>query len=296
MVINKSIGERTFDTFNVAFMALLMVVTVYPVLYVIFASVSDPVMLQGHTGLLFGPLGEMNIEGYKIAFRDPRILVGYKNTFIYVLFGTSLNIFMTSLGAYVLSRNQFVLRKFMTLMIIITMFFQGGMIPMFVLLRTFGLLNTRASIILPVAINAYNLIIMRTFFYNIPKSLEEAATIDGATDFQIFWRVILPLSKPVIAVMVLYYGVFHWNSWFSANIYLSRAKELHPLQLVLRNMIVANSVDSKAASGQQMIEESLYKDLLQYCVIVMATLPILSIYPFLQKYFVKGVMMGAVKQ
>lgn len=295
MVHKRNISERIFDICNFIFMGILVVVTIYPLLYVIFASISDPKLLLAADGLLLRPLGKITFKGYEITFKNPNILTGYKNTVFYVVIGTSLNVFMTALGAYVLSRKQFMIRKLVMKLIVVTMFFNGGIIPMFFIIQKLHLYDTRWSIILPTAISAYNLIIMRTFFYNIPQSLEEAAIIDGANDWQVFRRVIIPLSKPVFAVMVLYYGVSHWNSWFSASIYL-RDRDTFPLQLFLREILITSSTQSQASDMTQMMEESLYKELIQYCTIAVSTIPILCVYPFLQKYFVKGVMIGAVKE
>jgi putative aldouronate transport system permease protein len=294
MAIKKTPGETTFDMFNYLIMLLLMCITIYPILHIVFASFSDPRLLLSHEGLLFGPLGQPSWKGYEITFNNPSLLIGYRNTLFYVVIGTSINLFLTCMGAYVMSRRHFAIRKIMTILITVTMFFSGGMIPMFIIIRTLRLYDTIWALLLPSAISVYNMIIMRTFFYNIPVSLEEAALMDGAGDFTIFWRVVLPLSKPVIAVMLLYYGVARWNAWFDAMIYL-RDRDLIPLQLVLREILMLGSIESTAMGTQQMMEESLYKELVQYCTMVVSTVPVLCAYPFLQKYFVKGVMLGAVK-
>lgn len=293
--IKMSKGEIVFDVINIIFMCLLVIITVYPLLYVLFASFSEPKQLLSHEGLILWPLGKPTVKGYEITLNNPNILIGYRNTLFYVVVGTFLQVFMTSLCAYVLSRRTFMLRKFMTKAIIVTMFFHGGMIPMFFVIKGLHMYDTPWSIILPIAINAYNMIIMRTFFFNIPTSLEEAAYLDGATDFQVFMKVVLPLSKPVIAVMVLYYGVSNWNSWFDAMIYL-RNRDIFPLQLFLREILITNNSSTQAADTTEMMEESLFRELVQYCTIIVSTVPILCIYPFLQKYFVKGVMIGAVKE
>ena len=295
MLHKKSIGDKVFDTFNYIFMTLLVVITVYPLLYVLFASISNPTKFLAHSGLLLYPLGPITLKGYAITFNNPNIVSGFQNTLIYVFVGVGLSLVLTSFGAYVLSRQHFYMKKFMMIMIVITMFFNGGMIPMFFLIKKLGIYDTRWSIILPVAIEAFNLIIMRTFFSAIPASLEESAILDGASDFKVFTNIIIPLSKPVIAVMVLYYGVANWNSYFNAMIYL-KSRDLYPLQLILREILILNqNTTSAAAATEQMMEESLFRELVQYCAIVVSTFPILCIYPFLQKYFVKGVMIGAIK-
>lgn len=295
MIVKKKLIHRVFDACNYLFMAFLIVITLYPVLYVVFASLSDPKLLMGHTGLLFRPLGQMTLQGYKLAFSNPNVLIGYRNTIFYVVVGTMINLIMTSLGAYCVTRRHFKLKKPMLIMVTITMFFSGGMIPMFTLIKSMGLYNTVWAILIPGAISSWNLILMKTFFQGIPDAMEESAMIDGANDWHIFIKIILPLSKPIIAVMVLYYGVGRWNSWFDAMIYL-RDRTMFPLQLFLREMLMMNaSASGQAPTVDLMVAQSYYKELLQYCVILIATLPILCIYPFLQKYFVKGVMVGAIK-
>jgi putative aldouronate transport system permease protein len=292
--MKRSRGEVVFDGMNTVLMVMLMLFTVYPLLYVLFASLSDPRELLKFQGLILWPLGKPTLQGYEMVFRNPNILSGYRNTLFYVTVGTSLNLLLTAFAAFVLTRKDFAIKKIMMIGIVVTMFFDGGLVPKFFVVRGLGMYNTVWALIFPVALNTYNMIIMRTFFQNIPDSLEEAATMEGANDFQLFAKIIIPLSKPVIAVMVLYYGVFHWNSWFNASIFL-RDRNLYPLQLILREILIANETDNMLDSAQEMFEESLYRELIKYCTIVVATLPILSIYPFLQKYFVKGVMIGALK-
>lgn len=233
---------------------------------------------------------------YNMVFKNPNILTGYKNTLIVLIAGTSINLLITSFGAYVLSRKNFAIRKAMMIGIIFTMYFSGGLIPSYLLTyNTLGLGNNLLALILPGAISTWNLIVMRTSFMSIPDSLEESATIDGANDFIILFRIILPVSLPVVAVMILFYGVGHWNSWFSAMVYL-RDRELYPLQLILREILILSSTDSMmidmvgAGEDREALGESI-----KYATIIVATLPILFVYPFLQKYFVKGVMVGALK-
>ncbi|WNQ09055.1 carbohydrate ABC transporter permease [Paenibacillus aurantius] len=288
----RSWGEHLFDGFNVLFMVLLSIVTIYPFVYVLFASLSDPTWVVQMRGLIWFPKG-LNFEAYKLVFANPAILTGYGNTLIYVVLGTALNLLMTSLGAYALSRQTVMWKNPVMFMIVFTMFFTGGLIPTYLLIENLGLLDSRMALILPTAMSAYNLIIMRTAFAGVPVSLEESAKLDGANDFTILFRVVLPLSMPVVAVMILFYGVGHWNSWFNAMIYL-RDRELYPLQLILREILITNSTDSMmtgVGGGDKMpIGETI-----KYATIIVATIPILCLYPFLQKYFVKGVMIGAIK-
>lgn len=291
--VKRDLGELIFDYGNILFMFGLIAATLYPMLYILFASFSDPTLLSQHRGLLGGPLG-FSTTAYQRVFENPNILTGYRNTIIYVTSGTLINMIMTTLGAYVLSRRNVLWREPIMFLIVFTMFFSGGLIPTFLLVgRALGWMNSPLALIIPGAIQTYNLIIMRTAFEAVPYELEEAARIDGANDFQILWRVYIPMVRPVLAVMVLFYAVAHWNSFFPAMIYL-RNRELYPLQLILREILVQNSVQSmttSVSSGDvEMIAETI-----KYATIVVATIPILLIYPFLQRYFVKGVLVGAVK-
>lgn len=294
MKIKKGIGEKLFDIFNVMILLVLCVITLYPILYVLFASLSDSNLLMKNTDLLWKPVG-FSIEAYKAVFIDSRIWQGYFNTVYYVVVGTTINIFMTLLAAYTLSRKKVYFAKYIMRMIMITMFFNGGLIPTYLLIQSLHLGNTRWALLLPGAISVYNFIIMRTSFASIPQSLEEAARIDGANDFIIMLRVILPLSIPIIMVMVLYYGVAHWNSWFGAMIYLNRRKDLQPLQLYLREILVQNDTSNMMAGGNSDMDRNAIAATIKYATIMVATVPILMVYPFIQKYFVKGVMVGAVK-
>lgn len=284
---------KVFDVFNVLLMCTLILITFYPMYHVAVASFSDPVLLKSHTGPLLKILGNPTLEGYRKTLSNRSLLIGFKNTMFYVIVGTTLQVSMTSLGAYVLTRKNFMPRKIVMKMIVITMFFSGGLIPLFFVIRDTHIYNTIWVSSIPYAISAYNLIIMKSFFESIPDSLEEAAVIDGANDFTVFLRIIIPLSKPVIAVMILYYGVSQWNSWYPAAMF-TRDRTLYPLQMILREILIENKV-SAADSMIMEVEDSLTSELVQYCTILVSTVPILVIYPFLQKYFEKGVMIGSVK-
>jgi putative aldouronate transport system permease protein len=295
MKIRKSVPEFFFDLFNVTVMGLLSLLFVYPLLYVVFASFSEPAELIKHSGLLLYPLG-FSISGYRMVFSTPHVLSGYLNTAFYVIAGVAVNMLMSSLGAYVLSRKQLYIRRSLTLGIVFTMYFSGGLIPFFLVVRGLGLYNSRLALILPVAINTWNMIIIRTAFSQIPASLEEAARIDGANDFTILFKVIIPVAKSTIAVMVLFYAVQHWNAWFNAMIFL-RDRGKYPLQLFLREVLLSgslNNVNTTALSDD--FENALTLNLIKYCTIVISTAPILCVYPFLQKYFAKGVLIGSVKE
>ena len=287
---SRKIGGKVFDVFNYALLALVAFVTLYPFLYVIFASLSDPVQLMGNSAPLWKPLG-FSLAAYKKVFSNSSIYIGYANTIFYVVVGTTVNIIMTCIAAYVLSRKQFMLRRFFTLMFIFTMYFNGGLIPNYLLIKGLHLIDNRLALILPGAISTFNLMIMITGFEGIPKSLEESARIDVAGDWTILFRIIMPLAKPTIMVILLYYAVGHWNAWFNAMIYIRDASK-RPLQLFLRDILTRNQMG--AMTGQTDIED--VGQTIKYATILVSTAPILCIYPFIQKYFVQGVMIGAVKE
>ena len=293
MFHKRSLGESIFSVVNTCFMLLLCFVTLYPFLYVLFASLSDPAEIARFRGMLFFPTG-FNLDAYKAVMDNPMILTGYRNTLFYVAGGTIINLIMTTLGAYALSRRNVYFNNSIMLIIVITMVFNGGLIPTFLLVNSLGMLDTPWALLLPGAISSFNLIIMRTAFQAVPVSLEESARIDGANDWIIMSRIIVPLSMPVIAVMVLWYAVGHWNSYFSALIYL-RDRELFPLQLVLRDILISNSTDSMT-TGAAATDRLDIGITIKYATIIISTLPILCLYPFLQKYFVHGVLIGALKE
>ncbi|WP_240420962.1 carbohydrate ABC transporter permease [Paenibacillus periandrae] len=271
---------------------LLMIIALYPMLYVAFASISDAGQLIAHKGLLFKPLG-FSIEAYKNVFKNPGILIGYRNTLFILVMGVILNLLMTAMGAYVLSRKNVMWNKVFIIIIVFTMFFNGGLIPLYLTVKNVGLINSLWATIIPFAISTFNLIIMRTAFMSVPDSLEESAKIDGANHFTILFKIIIPLSMPVIAVMILYYAVEKWNGWFYASVFL-KDRELFPLQLTLREILLANQTDSMSA-GASAGDQFQIGETIKYATIMVATIPILCVYPFVQKYFVKGVMVGALK-
>lgn len=285
---------KLFHIVNGIIMTLLIIITLYPLYYVLVASFSDPILLKSHTGPLFWILGEPTLGGYEKTLDNRSLLNGFKVTMFYLLVGTTVQVVLTSMAAYVVSRKNFLLRGFVMKMFVFTMFFSGGLIPLFFVVRDTHVYNTVMVSFIPYAVSAYNMIIMKTFFESIPGSLEEAAIIDGANDFTIFSKIIMPLSKPVIAVMILYYGVGQWNSWFPAAMF-TRDRNLYPLQMILREILI-NNEQQTAESVFDMLEDTFTQELVKYCTIVVSTIPILVVYPFLQKYFEKGVMIGAVKE
>ncbi len=287
-----SIGEKVFKFFNTLFMLFMIFVCLYPMIYVLFASLSDSNLLMAHSGMLLKPL-RANLESYRAVMKNRLIFSGYRNTIFILVVGVCINLLMTSLGAYFLSRKNVMLKGFVMGMITVTMFFSGGIIPTFLTVKRLGLLNSLWSLIIPSAISTFNLIILRTSFMSIPASLEEAAHIDGAGHIRVLFQIVLPLSKSIIAVMILYYGVAYWNGWFNAAIYIND-KSLYPLQLVLKEILHANDT-SAMTQGMGFTDGISIAETVKYAVIVVSTLPILCIYPFLQKYFDKGVMIGALK-
>ncbi len=292
VVYKKTAADYIFVTLNTLLMIFLMVITVYPFLYVLFASLSDPNAFISHSGTLLYPL-DFSWDSYKAVLNNPNIFTGYRNTIFIVVVGTAVNLFMTCLGAYFLSRTGPMLKKPIMILIAVTMFVDGGLIPNYLLVRNLGMYDTLWALIIPGAISTYNMIIMRTMFQSIPAGLEESARIDGAGEWTILFKLILPLSIPTIAVLGLFSAVGHWNSWFSANIYL-RTKTKFPLQLILRDIIIKSEVDDMtmgAAFGNSYAMSFTIK----YATVIVATVPILVLYPWIQKYFVKGVMIGSLK-
>lgn len=292
MKIRRTNGEIIFSVVNTVFMVVMAFVTLYPLWHVLMASISIPTRIMAHRGLLFAPLG-LSDEAYVQVFKHPLLVRSYLNTVFYVVVGTAVNMIMTFHGAYVLSRRNVYFKKHIMIMITITMFVSGGLVPNYLLVSDLGMLNTPWAILLPGAIGTYNMVMMRTYFQGIPYELEESARIDGATDIRILYQIILPVSTPIIAVIALYYGVGHWNSWFNAMIYLTD-RNLFPIQLVLREILIQGSMDAledtAINSSWKAVEETL-----KYATIIVATVPILCVYPFLQKYFDKGVLVGALK-
>ena len=273
-------------------MLLIAFIMAYPLLYVILASFSDPYSLMGHTGLLLKPLG-FSVQSYIMMSKNEMILLGYINTLIIVFVGTTVNLFLTALGAYFLSLKGPMLKRPITLMIVITMYFSGGMIPFYFTVTDLGIDNSYLALILPTAINTFNLIVMRTAFEAVPNEMRESAYIDGAGDWRVLFQFILPLSKATVAVVLLYYMVSHWNAWFNAVLFIND-RELYPLQLVLREILIQSDTSSMQA-GTISDDQFAVSQTIKYAVTVVATVPILCIYPFVQKYFEKGVMLGGVK-
>jgi putative aldouronate transport system permease protein len=295
--MKKSAGDKIFEVSIMLVLLVIVLLCIFPLLHVFFASFSSPIEITRNKGLILWFKGSPTIQGYKLVFSTPTIIIGYTNTLFYVIVGTCINVFMTTIGAYVLSRKDFIWGKYIMIMVVVTMFFNGGLIPTYLLVKNLNMVNTRWAIIIPRAILVWNLIIMRTSFLNIPDSMVEVAYMEGANDFFILSKVIIPLSKTIMAVMFLFYAVDHWNSWFPAMIYL-RKRNMYPLQIFLREILIDNSTSemtNQQTTGVELSDLDFYRPLVKYTTIVIATVPILMLYPFLQKHFVKGVMIGSLK-
>ncbi len=287
-------GDRLFDIVNILILTGTLLLVLYPLYFILIASISNPNNVYNGEVILI-PKG-ITFEGYFRIFNDEGILTGYRNSIFYTFTGTLINLLITIPAAYALSRKDLDGRKTFMLFLIFTMYFNGGLIPTYLLVRKLGLINKIWAMVLPNALAVWNLIIARSFFENqLPGELREASVMDGCTDFKYFMKIVLPLSKALIAVMALFYGVNHWNAYFNALIYL-REQSRFPLQLILRNILIQNDAraemmtDISAISEQQRIA-----DLIKYGVIIVASIPMLIMYPLLQKYFVKGVMIGSIK-
>jgi multiple sugar transport system permease protein/putative aldouronate transport system permease protein len=292
--MKESGGDRLFNVANTLLLTLVLIVVAYPLIYVVSASFSSTYAVMSGKVWLW-PV-EPSLEGYKAIFKNNNVLTGFGNTFLYTAAGTLLNVFMTILAAYPLSRRDFRGRAGFMLLLVFTMMFNGGLIPTYLLVKELSMLDTVWSLIVPTALSVWNVIIMRTYFQtSIPHELLEAAQLDGCNDFRFLLRIALPLSGPILAVIALFYGVGHWNQYFNAMIYLKNP-DLYPLQLVLRDILIQNEVniemlgDAKTAAARQGLRE-----LLKYSLIVVTSVPLLIVYPFVQKFFVKGVMIGSIK-
>ena len=287
--------DRTFNIINTTVVTVFFFAVAYPLVYVISASFSSSVaVIQGKVWLW--PVG-FNLEGYKAVFRHEMILSGYANSLFYMTAGTAVNVVLTLMAAYALSRKDLVDRNLFMVLFVFTMMFNGGVIPTYLLVRSLGLIDTRAAMILPLAIGAWHVIIARTFFAStIPQELLEASRMDGCSDLRFLWSVVLPLSGPIIAVITLFYAVQHWNQFFQALLYL-RDQTKYPLQLILRDILVENAMEADVTGldVESMVEKQQRRELIKFSLIVVASAPLLILYPFLQRYFVQGIMVGSIK-
>lgn len=286
------VGSFVFDCVNTVILLLLALIALYPCWYVLMASVSDPAKLHQGSAFLVLPR-DFGIYSYKSVMENAALWIGYRNTFLYVTLGTLFSVMLTVSAAFCATRRDLPGKNTIMMLILFTMYFSGGMIPTYMVVRGVGILNTPLAMILPNAINTYNLIITMSYFRTIPDSLEEAASIDGAGPLRIFMQILIPLAKPIIAVIGLYYAVATWNDYFNAMIYITNPK-YKPLQVVLRQILMqegGTAATANASGG----EAAAYAENIRYATIVVSTVPILCVYPFIQKFFIKGVMIGAVK-
>ena len=297
MVGKVARSDKVFDIANVVIVTMVLFTVTYPLIYVMSASVSDPRLVNlGKIRLL--PRG-FNVEGYKRILEYSPVWIGYRNSVFYVVLGTSINLFVTLTCAYALSRKDFYGRNLFTALFVLTMFFSGGLIPRFLVVRSLGILDTVWAMVLPSAVAMWNIVVTRTYLQRvIPFELQEAAVMDGCSNTRLFVSVILPLSVPIIAVMALFYGVGHWNAYFNALIYLSDRK-LYPLQLFLREILVLDQYADILEMDEDEMAQWLWlqemRDSMKYGLVIVSSVPVMLAYPFLQKYFVKGIMLGSLK-
>lgn len=293
--MRMSRGQKAFNVFNIAFMVLLMIVTLYPFYYVICASFSSSTYLQVHRGFLITPV-KATLGAYKKTFNHALILSGFANIFKIMIVALPINLLVTIVAAYFMSQRGMMFKGPIVFLMMFTMFFGGGLIPSYLNIKQLGLYNTLWALILPGCLSIYNAIIMKTAMEAVPESLSESAYIDGANDLVVLFRILVPLIIPTLAVILLYYGVGHWNSWFPATVYLEDNTKL-PIQAVLRSIVIENETllggATEVVEGEAYAND--YTETIKYAVIVISTIPILCVYPFLQRFFVKGVMIGAVK-
>lgn len=293
----KSWDDKVFDGIVIAICVLVFLVVAYPLYYIIICSFSDPNAVNMGEVIYF-PVG-FTLEGYQTILNYPPIWIGYRNTIFYALIGTAFNLALTLPCAYALSRPDFRGRNFIMMLFTFTMFFNGGTIPTYLVMRDLSLLDTVWAMILPGAVNVMNLIIARTYFASsVPYEIQEAAMIDGCSNFRLFWRIVVPLSMPMIAVIMLYYLVTHWNVYFRALLYMSSPSK-YPLQLYLRNILLLDQMldlmEGDAEAIEAMTRRLQMRASIKYGIVVVSSMPVLILYPLLQKYFAKGVMVGAVK-
>ncbi|SMF65197.1 carbohydrate ABC transporter membrane protein 2, CUT1 family (TC 3.A.1.1.-) [Paenibacillus uliginis N3/975] len=293
-MFNQSKSEKWFDWSVHIILILICVAVLYPLVFVLMASISSPdAVMRGEVWLW---PKELTLVGYSKIFQNNEILVGYGNTIVYTVVGTAINLVMSIAAAYPLSRKDFYGRNVIAALMVFTMFFSGGMVPTYLLVKSLGMLNSMWALIIPGAVSVYNILIMRTFFQNgIPYEVQEAAAIDGSSNMSTLIRIVLPLSMPIIAVMILFYSVGHWNAYFSALIYLTD-RDKYPLQLFLREILIQGQMQEMLGIGDDTQSRIVMEgEAIKYAAVMVANLPVLCLYPFLQKYFVKGVMIGAVK-
>lgn len=291
----RTTGEKVFAVFNTIFLIILSFIFIIPVWHVFMASISDPDILQANSGLALVPWGKATLGGYKFVLSNPNVIRYYGNTLVYVVGATAFSMLITILAAYGLSRKDLYFRKPILFMLTFTMIFSGGLIPTYMVVRGCNLIDTMWAMIIPGTVSVYNIIVMRTSFSTIPDGLIEAAKIDGAGHVRILLQVVLPVSKAVLAVIVMFYAIRNWNAWFNASIYLQKRRDLFPLQLYLREIILQTSNNSLVVENSDPAAIDRFRPLVKYTTIMISIIPMLVVYPFVQKYFVSGVMIGSIK-
>ena len=291
--IRDSFSDRVFMFFVYLFLVLVLLVVLYPVIYIVSASFSDPNAVTAGKVWLY-PV-DFSLRGYQVTFQNPQIVTGYLNSLFYTVVGTFISVVLTVFVAYPLSRRDLYGSNFLMFLVTFTLIFSGGLIPTYLVVKQLGMIDTRWALLIPQAVAAFQVIIARTFFRaTIPEELVEAAELDGCNDLQFLWAVVLPLSKPIIAVLALMYAVSQWNGYFDALIYL-KSSDLQPLQIVLRNILILNTTASGSMDAAAMAQRRQLADLLKYCLVVVGSVPVLLIYPFVQRYFVRGILIGSIK-
>jgi putative aldouronate transport system permease protein len=291
--IRDSFGDRVFIFFVYLFLVVVLLAVLYPMIYIVSASFSDPLAVTAGEVWLF-PVN-FSLRGYEVTFQNPQIVTGYLNSLFYTVVGTFISVVLTVFVAYPLSRRDLYGSNVLMFLITFTLIFSGGLIPTYLVVKDLGMIDTRWALLIPQAVAAFQVIIARTFFRSaIPDELVEAAELDGCNDLQFIWSVVLPLSKPIIAVLALMYAVAQWNGYFDALIYL-KSSDLQPLQLVLRNILILNTTSGGSMDAAAMAQRRQLADLLKYCLVVVGSVPVLMLYPFVQRYFVKGMLIGSIK-
>jgi len=285
--------DRVIGLLNGIVLTCILIAVLYPLLFVVSASISNPILVIRGEVLLWPK--EITFQAYERVFRNEAVWIGFRNTLLYAFTGTLINVALTVMGSFPLSRKGLPGRNAIMLFLLLTMFFSGGIIPSYLVIKSLGLINSYWAMVLPGAVSVYNLIVMKTFFENIPTELHEAAAIDGSSQTRLLMTIILPLSIPIVAVMVLFYGVGHWNAFFNGLIYLSD-RDKYPLQLIIREILINSQMQQMMdQAGESAAAQLLMAESIKYALIIVTSIPVLLLYPLLQRYFVKGMMIGAIK-
>lgn len=295
MVEKLTPSRVIFNILNYAFMILFSFVCVIPIWHVLMASLSNPRMLMANSGIIFKPLGDITLDGYRMVMSNKSILTGYGNTILYVIATTIIMVLGSLVGGFLLSHKDFKLSLPLALFIMVTMMFSGGLIPGYMVIQSLGMLNTRWAIIIPGSINAFYIMMMKSAFDQLPAAYEESATIDGAGPLTILFVILTPLLKATVAVIIMFNVIMQWNNWFNASIYLPKRRDLWPLALFMREILINNDTSKIATQQDAENASNMTANLVKYCVTIIGTLPLLCAYPFAQKYFVAGVQMGGIK-